>query len=207
MASGAATTILSAVGTANMALQLNPKDESAHTAWSSMYKKHTHFATEFMELDQFYGLSADTFSSVDVSRIGDVCYEAYFCVTLPGIMNAFQPAAAGTSFSSTSSAYEILPASLRTGYVKAYASGQGQSALGPDASSPFFAHSLTARYCPLAPLALIKKISLQVGSAVVDTLDIRSRGKCQHRERARDAAHRRVIGPDSRRFGAMSAGL
>ena len=86
-------------------------------------------------------------------------------------MNAFQPAVAGTSYSSTTSAYEILPADLRADYVKAYASGQGQSALDPDSSSPFFAHSLTARYCPLAPLALIKKISLQVGSAVVDTLD------------------------------------
>ena len=91
MASGAATTILSAVGTANMALQLNPRDEAAHTAWRRSFKKLTHFATEFMELDQFYGLSPDTFSSVDVARIGDVCYEAYVAVTLPGIMNAFQP--------------------------------------------------------------------------------------------------------------------
>ena len=171
MASGAATTILSAVGTANMALQLNPRDEAAHTAWRRSFKKLTHFATEMMELDQFYGLSSDTFSSVDVARIGDVCYEAYVAVTLPGVMNAFQPAAAGTSYSSTSSAYEILPAELQADYVKTFTSGAGQAAQDPDSSSPHFAYSLTARYCPLAPLALLKKVNLQVGSAVVDSID------------------------------------
>lgn len=171
MASGAATTILSAVGTANMALQLNPRDEAAHTAWRRSFKKLTHFATEMMELDQFYGLAADTFSSVDVARIGDVCYEAYVAVTLPGIMNAFQPAAAGTTYSSTTSCYEVVPAPMQAAYGLSYASGAGQAAADPDSRAPHFAYSLSARYCPLAPLALLKKVNLQVGSAIVDSLD------------------------------------
>lgn len=154
-----------------MALQLNPRDEAAHTAWRRSFKKLTHFATEMMELDQFYGLAADTFSSVDVARIGDVCYEAYVAVTLPGIMNAFQPAAAGTTYSSTTSCYEVVPSSMQAAYNQAYASGTGQAAADPDSRAPHFAYSLSARYCPLAPLALLKKVNLQVGSAIVDSLD------------------------------------